>query len=130
MVVKMSESSAKAASQTAPLMGNNQEINLKNNTSNLVVIGNYNSISLESNELSVQVIGDECTLNVANGSGRIKYIGNNGSIFLGDSVTKDLVTSIGNNNKIISKNQTSKPKKHSKQHKTQLKYININHFSG
>ncbi|KAI4464524.1 hypothetical protein MML48_3g00016149 [Holotrichia oblita] len=90
------------------IVGNNQTVEFKENSSTIKVIGNNCHIKIQENEGCLKVIGDCCRITVDSGRGCVNYIGNCGKIQLGEGVNESQVTYIGNGTEIMKFVQNSR----------------------
>ncbi|XP_018577243.1 uncharacterized protein LOC108915637 [Anoplophora glabripennis] len=87
-------------------VGNDLNLSILNNKRMIIVAGNNCKIKLSENSGLIKVVGDYCDITVLKGSGTIEYIGNYGKIKLGQDISEDIVTYIGNEGE-ISTNKSS-----------------------
>lgn len=106
-------------------VGNDLNLNILNNKRIVIVTGNNCTIKLSENSGHIKVIGDYCDLTVLKGSGNIEYIGNYGKINLGQDISEDVVTYVGNDG-YISKNKSPLHKSKTKNKPTTNTGSNIN----
>lgn len=83
-------------------VGNDLNLSILNNKIMVIVTGNNCKIKLSENSGLIKVVGDYCDITVLKGSGNIEYIGNYGKISLGQDISHDVVTYVGNEGEISS----------------------------
>ncbi|XP_063918083.1 uncharacterized protein LOC135133560 [Zophobas morio] len=92
-------------SKTKKYVGNNLSLSLEGGKRRkLLVVGNGCCVQVKDNLAALKVVGDGCTVHVLSGGGEVVYIGNNGSVYLDQSIDEDVVTYVGSNGKVSSKN--------------------------
>lgn len=69
-----------------------------------LIIGNNCQIQLKNNLNSLEIIGNNCEVLVDSGNGTIMYIGNNGKIVLDPKIEDEVVTFLGRNGSVLTKN--------------------------
>lgn len=99
-----------------------------------LIIGNNCQIQLKNNLNSLEIIGNNCEVLVGSGNGTITYIGNNGKIVLDPKIEDEVVTFLGRNGTVSSKNGLLKQRNYSSESDVRNcdneSSINIEHVNG